>query len=162
MGTKCIQLPISSILSKILLMPLYFLPVVKESQAPSLLSLSLCVHVFTFFCIHLSLFSRCLLVFMVLPIISKYVTYSMYADTGTQVPPHPLILSYLLFSPLLLPAYGSTSQLGSVMSLACLAGASRETNLHSCNTVIQGKHKDEESMEKCASDCFSAWTEEWS
>lgn len=99
---------------------------------------------------------------MVLPIISKYVTYSMYADTGTQVPPHPLILSYLLFSPLLLPAYGSTSQLGSVMSLACLAGASRETNLHSCNTVIQGKHKGEESMEKCASDCFSAWTEEWS
>lgn len=47
---------ISSILSKILLVPLYFLPIIKESQAPSLLSLSLCVHVFTLFCIHLSLF----------------------------------------------------------------------------------------------------------
>lgn len=161
MGTKCIRLPISSILSKILLMPLYFLPVIKESQAPSLLSLSLCPCLYILLHPSVSL-SRCLLVFMVLPIISKYVTYSMYADTGTQVPPHPLILSYLLFSPLLLPAYGSTSQLGSVMSLACLAGASRETNLHSCNTVIQGKHKGEESMEKCASDCFSAWTEEWS
>lgn len=161
MGTKCIRLPISSILSKILLMPLYFLPVVKESQAPSLLSLSLCPCLYILLHPSVSL-SRCLFVFMVLPIISKYVAYSMYADTGTQVPPHPLILSYLLFSPLLLPAYGSTSQLGSVMSLACLAGASRETNLHSCNTVIQGKHKDEESMEKCASDCFSAWTEEWS